>query len=152
MAFPGFIYIRRWSKIKALLIALLYRFNLSIRSRSRAVSAYTKQWMPSITSSIRWESSPRTASASWSAATSPIVKVFSSPSLSLTSCVSPKICEFLVIDCSVYCRIHQGRFPHSHRFRGYGLRRVFRQADLHPYQQHYCWIWIGILLILYYAG
>ncbi|CAK9175131.1 unnamed protein product [Ilex paraguariensis] len=41
-------------------------------------------------------------------------------------------------------RIHEGSVPHSDRIRGDGIRRVLRQADLHPYQQHHRRIFLKV--------
>ncbi|KAI5327708.1 hypothetical protein L3X38_027104 [Prunus dulcis] len=43
-------------------------------------------------------------------------------------------------------RVHEGRAPYSDRVRSDGIRWVLREADLHPHQQHHCWICLGHVL------
>ncbi|XP_038698210.1 uncharacterized protein LOC119995828 isoform X1 [Tripterygium wilfordii] len=40
-------------------------------------------------------------------------------------------------------RIYEGGGPYSYWFRGDGICRVLREADIHPYQQHHRRIWLG---------
>ena len=42
----------------------------------------------------------------------------------------------------VLYRIHEGRVPYRDWIRCDGIRRLIREADLHPYQQHHRRIWL----------
>lgn len=42
-----------------------------------------------------------------------------------------------------WCRIHEGGVPYGDWFRGDGIRRLLREADLHSDQQHHRWVFLG---------
>lgn len=101
-------------------------------------------WTPSTPWWIPSASSPRTASASSSAATSPTARVGSaSPRL-----VSSRLCPWRGfrpdLTVALLCRVLQGGVADGDRVRRHGIRRLLRQANLHPHQQHHRRVRLGM--------
>lgn len=93
-------------------------------------------WMPSIPSLIPFGNSPKIAFGLSSAATSRIARV-----CLLWIWISVLFSLFLGVFWFVLigwrCRVHEGSSEDGDRIRGDGVRRLLRQAYLHPDQQHH---------------